>query len=70
MSFFSSSDPNSSIVKEAQKSIDTQARAVDALKKQLSMLTAKVKDIIKAEAAEQAEEDAAPSEENETKNEA
>jgi len=49
MSFFSSSDPNSSIVKEAQKSIDTAARAVDSLKKQLSMLTAKVKEIVKAE---------------------
>tara|TARA_R110001592_G_scaffold319982_1_gene597849 strand:- start:48792 stop:50867 length:2076 start_codon:yes stop_codon:yes gene_type:complete len=66
MSFFSSSDPNSSIVKEAQKSIDAQARTVDAMKKQLSMLTAKVKDIIKAEAAEEA----AAKEENENQNEA
>jgi len=66
MSFFSSSDPNSSIVKEAQKSIDTQARAADGLKKQLSMLTQKVKEIKKADAAEEEakqEEEASSSEE-------
>jgi hypothetical protein len=55
MSFFSSSDPNSSIVKEAHKSIDVQARAVDSLKKQLSMLTAKVKELTNAEAAQEAD---------------
>lgn len=76
MSFFSSSDPNnSSIVKEAQKSIDSQARAVDALKKQLTMLTQKVKEIKKAEAAaEAASQEAAnevePSPEEEKQNEA
>jgi hypothetical protein len=50
MSFFSSSDPNSSIVKEAQKSIDIQARAVDSLKKQVTMLTMKVRELTKVEA--------------------
>jgi hypothetical protein len=63
MSFFSSSDPNSSIVKEAQKSIDIQARAVDSLKKQLTMLTMKVKELTKIEAKE---ESATNEEDNQT----
>ncbi len=69
MSFFSSSDPNSSVVKEAQKSIDSQLRAVDGLKKQLSMLTQKVKEIKKGEAAAEAAKEEAANQEAASVNE-
>lgn len=52
MSFFSSSNPNSPVVKEAQKSIDAQERVVENLQAQLKMLGQKIRDIKKAESEE------------------
>lgn len=52
MSFFSSSNPNSPIVKEAQKNIDAQKANVASIQGQLKMLSQKIKAM---QAAEQSE---------------
>ncbi len=49
MSFFSSSNPNSPIVKEAQKNIEAQQSTVSSIQGQLKMLSQKVKAMQAAE---------------------
>jgi hypothetical protein len=48
LGFFSSSDPNSPIVKEAKKNIDAQSRSVSSLQGQIKMLGQKLKDMREA----------------------
>lgn len=60
MSFFSSSNPNSPIVKEAQKNIEAQQSIVSSIQGQLKILSQKIKDMQAAVAAKEA----AASEEN------
>ncbi len=55
MSFFSSSNPNSPIVKEAQKNIDAQKSNVASLQAQLKMLSQKIKAMQAKESEEQAD---------------
>lgn len=58
LGFFSSSDPNSPIVKEARKNIDAQDRIVSSIQSQIKMLGQKIKDMRTAkEAAAEAKED-------------
>ncbi len=49
MTFFSSSDPKSPIVKEAHKNIDAQKRIVSNLQSQVKMLATKIKELQKQE---------------------
>ena len=62
MSFFSSSDPKSPIVKEAQKNIEAQKNVVANLQGQVKMLTTKIKDLQKQEAAQEESQEASESE--------
>jgi hypothetical protein len=54
MSFFKSSDPNSPVVKNAQKNIDVQKNGVASIQGQVKMITERVKTMRAAEEAEQA----------------
>ena len=62
MSFFSSSDPKSPIVKDAQKNIEAQKNVVANLQGQVKMLTTKIKDLQKQEAAQEESQEASESE--------
>lgn len=59
MSFFSSSNPNSPIVKEAQKNIEAQKSVVGSIQAQVKILTQKIKDMQAAAAAEEAKDESA-----------
>ncbi len=48
MSFFSSSSPNSPLLKEANKNINRQKEQIEQLKEQLKMVTIKIREIAKA----------------------